>query len=155
MSQYNQRERGAAGIWYGVVNEKGNFSVLARLTSLSGSGGEVIRGEGFCLKQADVSTITCKVFDLGIDKDNPAGTPVLPDPALSPTVNIFDSLVMTGWNKDNFGYNFRHDVVPAYDSYVGTGLEGAWFLLEYKLTLVDNTVMWLKVKVKTTLIQTP
>lgn len=128
---------------FGIVNEDGSFSVLGRVCSLDGTGVEVVRGEGNCLKQADVNSITCKVFDLGTDPDNLTGTPVPPDPTVLVSSAIRDSLQRVGWKEDLWGWNFRHDVDP---SYVPTG--GNWYLIEYKLTPVSGGPMWRRVKVK-------
>lgn len=140
-----------AATWYGDVNEDGSYSVLARVTSLDGSGTEVRPEEGPCLTQADVSTITCKVFALGTNKNNPSGTEITPAPTLTPAANIFDTLRTTGWPtpSDPDGYNFRHDLSP---TYAPNG--GEWYLLEYKFTLTGGGVIWLKVKVRSAPVQT-
>lgn len=140
-----------AKTYYGLVNEDGSFSVLARLTSLDGSGDQVQPREGNCLTQDDVLSITCKIFDLGTDKDNEAGTPLSPDPTVTVSDSIFDTLRTVGWptDRDYAGYNFRHDIEP---TYVPTG--GNWYLLEYKISLSGGGTSWLRVKVKALAVQT-
>lgn len=144
-----------AGTWYGEVNEDGSFSILARITALDAAGQEVVPREGPCLTQADVASIACRVFDLGRNKDNPAGSEVLPAPTLTPAANIFDTLRTSGWplDRDIWGYNFRHDVSPIYDGSPGTASLGEWYLLEYKITLTNGGIVWLRVKVKTVAVQ--
>lgn len=133
------------GVFFAEVNEDGSFSVLGRVCSLTGTGDTVNDREGPCLKQADVSTIACKVYDLGTNKDADTGTPVTPDPALTPAANLYDTLQTLGWDtyKDPAGYNFRHDVAP---TYVPTG--GNWYALEYLITLTGGGKVWRKVRVK-------
>ncbi len=133
----------------GKVSEDGTFSVLARITSLDGTGLEVVAGEGNVLTQADIASITCKVFDLGTNRNNTSGTEVTPAPSLAVATNVFDTLRTTGWGQDSYGYNFRHDVSA---SYVPDG--GEWVLLEYKITLTAGGVAWLKVKVYAEAVQT-
>ena len=132
--------------WYGSVPEDGSFYILSRLAALEGTGSEYVAGEGNVLKQADVSTITCKVYSLGTNKDNESGTEVTPAPTLTAAANLFDTLRTVGWptGDDCYGYNFRHDVGP---TYVPNPEE--WYLLEYKITLTGGGVVWMSVKVKT------
>lgn len=135
-----------AAVWFGKVNEDGSFSVLARVTALEGTGTEVQAEEGPSLKQVDVSAITCKVYDLGTNRDAQTGTPVAPDPVLTPAANLFDTLRTSGWptKRDKAGYNFRHDVAATYC----TSPEN-WYLLEYKFTVTGGGVIWLEVRVET------
>jgi hypothetical protein len=139
-----------AATFFGRVNEDGNFSVLARVCALEGSGAQVAPEEGYCLTQADVSSIVCKVFDLGSDRDNAAGTPVTPDPAVTVSASVYDALQTNGWptTQDQAGYNFRFDVSPAY-----APAANEWYLLEFKFTLSGGGIAWLRVKVKTVPVQ--
>lgn len=127
-----------------VVNEDGSWSALSRLCALQGSGEEVKPGEGPVLLQADVASITCKVYDLGTDPDA-AGSEVTPAPTLTPAANLFDTLRTVGWPtaQDRFGYNFRHDVAT---TFVPTG--GNWYRNEYRLVLDDGAVLWLVGRVR-------
>lgn len=135
----------SAAVFYGKVNEDGTFSVLARVTSLDGSGAEVRPGEGALLQQADVSAITCKVYDLGSSRHADAGTEVTPAPTVTVATSVLDVPVTTGWSvpDDPHGYNFRHDVAAAY-----APSSGVWYLLEYKFTMAGGGVAWLRVKVR-------
>lgn len=141
-----------AGTWYGRVNQNGAFSILARVCSLDGTGPEVLPPEGNTILQADVVAITCKIFALGTDKNNPAGVEETPTPTLSPGTNILDTLSVSGWptDEDEYGYNFRHDVVFEY-----VPASDVWYLLEYRFVLTNGAVIWLRAKVKTVQIQTP
>lgn len=127
------------------VHEDGSFSVLARVTSLDATGDEQALGEGGCVQQADVSSIACKVYSLGTDPDNLAGTEVTPAPTVAVASSVLDTLRTAGWTKDTYGYNFRHDVAPAY-----VPNPNEYYLVEYKFTLVTGgAVAFLKVLVKT------
>lgn len=132
-----------ATVHYGECNEDGPYSALARVTSLSGTGSEHVQGEGPVIKVADVSSITCKVFDLGTDRDAATGVEVTPAPTLT-SANVFDTLRTAGWDVPNdlVGYNFRHDVGAAY-----VADPDEWRLVEYKITLTDATVIWLEFRV--------
>lgn len=135
-----------ANTWVGAVNEDGSFSILARVVSLDGAGIQVNADEGNCLLPADVSSITCKVFSLGDNKDATTGTEITPDPTLTPNGNLFSTLRTAGWPvlTDPAGYNFRHDVAA---SYVPNPNE--WYQVEYQFTLAVGGTAWGRVKVKT------
>lgn len=132
-------------IW-GEADEDCSFSILARLCALSGSGSEYGAGEGNVLQQADVSTITCKVFDLSTDKDATTGVEVTPAPTVTVSTSVFDTLRTVGWptDDDQHGYNFRHDLGVAYAADGG----GEWRLVEYVVTLTDGTVAAIEARVK-------
>jgi hypothetical protein len=137
-----------AVIYYGEVNEDGPFSALNRVCSLNGSGDEQATGEGPVIQVADVDTITCKVFDIGTDRDATTGTEVTPAPTLT-SANVFDTLRTSGWEQDDYGYNFRHDVAASY-----LADPGEWRLIEYKITLTGGEVSWIEWRVKTKAKQT-
>lgn len=140
-----------AGTWYATVNEDGSFSILSRVCSLAGTGETVAAREGPTLVQADVSSITAKIFALGTSKDNQSGTEITPAPTLTMTDNLYDELQTSGWpiEEDAAGYNFRFDVSPIY---VPNG--GEWYKVEVKVTLIGGGVAWLEGYVKTTRLQT-
>lgn len=140
-----------AQTWYGSVNEDGSYSILARVCALEGSGSELAVGEGNAVQQADISTITAKVFSLGTNKNSTSGTEVTPAPTLTAAANIFNTLRTVGWPtvEDQHGYNFRLDIGPTH-----TANGNEWYLTEIKFTLTSGTVIWLPVKVKTQLMQT-
>lgn len=131
--------------FYGSVPEDGTFSILARITSLDGTGEELAPGEGALLKQADVSAITCKVYDLGASRAAEAGTAITPDPTVTVSNVIFDTVRTVGWSEDPYGYNFRHDLAVDY-----VPNSDRWYLFEYKFTLLAGGTAWLRVKVKAT-----
>lgn len=133
----------SALVWYFEQHEDGPFSVLGRVTSLAGSGEEVIQGEGPVIQQADVSTITAKVFELA-DQYAEAGTEVTPAPTLTAAANIFDTLRTAGWRSDPHGYNFRHDLGAAY-----LADPGEWRCVEYKITLTGGEIIWIEARIKT------
>ena len=139
-------EATGAKTWYAKVDEGGTFSILARVTALQGTGVQVLPEEGSCLKQVDLASIVCKVFDLGSNPDATAGILITPSPTVSAAANVFDSLQINGWltREDSSGYNFRHDVSATY-----VQLPDEWYLIEYKFTLTGGSIVWLKVKVKT------
>jgi hypothetical protein len=115
---------------FGVTwKEDGDATVLARLTARNGTGAATGEdGEGNWLEQADVDTITCKVFDMDDDPDTAIATPTV-------TVSsaIQDTPVTTNviWTKDTVGYNFIHDLAA---SNFPTG--GRRYRVEYTVTLV-------------------
>ena len=127
----------------GVVNEDGTWSVLARVCSLDGSGDEHRVGEGNAIEAADVSTITCKVYDLGTDETTDPGVEVTPAPTVTVATSVLDALRTTGWPVDRIGYNFRHDLGPTYSA---TG--GEWRRAEYVITLTGGGVIVLNALVQ-------
>ena len=130
-------------VHYGECSEDGPFSFLARVCSLSGTGSEVVQGEGPVILAADVSTVTCKVYDLGTERDADTGTEITPAPTLT-SANVF-ALRTAGWvEQPPNGYNFRHDVAAAY-----LADPGEWRLFEYEITLTDGALICLELRVKT------
>lgn len=139
----------AVAVYYGKVNEDSDFSVLARVTSLDGSGSEYRPGEGNCLQAADINTITCAVYSLGTNRENESGTEVTPAPTVTVSSAIFSTLRTVGWELDRVGYNFRHDLAATY-----VPNPNEWYLVEYKITLSGGGVVWIKAKVKTNPVRT-
>lgn len=129
--------------WYGRVPEGGPFSILARVTAINGSGDLVLSKEGYCITQADVSSITCKVYSLGTNK-TAEGTEITPAPTVVVADSIFDTLQLVGWGADSYGYNFRHDVAA---DYVPNAHE--WYVFEYDINLDTGGVILLQVQVET------
>src|SRR5262245_60612098 len=136
-----------ASILYAEVVEDFPFSALFRVTSLSGTGAEVVQGEGPLVKQADVASVTCKVFDLGTDRDADTGVEVTPAPTYS-AANVFDTLRTAGWpglpERDLFGYNARFDVAATF-----LADPEEWRLIEWTITLTDGSPVPLQARVKT------
>lgn len=128
------------------IREDGHCSMLARVTAIEGSGTQVTGDLGKPVLQADVSTITCKVFDLGTDPNATSGTEVGSAPSVVVASTIFDTLQTTGWdvNLDSSGYNFRHAIAGA--TYFTDG--GDYFAIEYKFTLTSATVFWVVYRVQ-------
>lgn len=139
-----------AGTWYGEANQNGAYSLLARATSLDGTGQQCNVWEGNCLTQADVNAIVAHVYDLGTDKTAPSGTPVLPNPTVSVAANIFNTLQTIGWpvQVDYFGWNFRLDLQGLYAANANH-----WYLIEVELTLTNGQIVWLRFIVKAVSIQ--
>ena len=92
-----------------VWHEDGSCTALARVTARDATGAATgISGEGKWVKQADLSTITCKVFDRSSSTpDTAIATPTV---TISSAIN--DTPVTDGvlWTEDSTGYNFLHDL---------------------------------------------
>ena len=130
---------------YGEADEDGIATVFTRLAGLDGSGSEYKPGEGKAFQQADVSSIACKVFEIA-SRDAEAGTEITPAPTVTVAGSIFDTLRTVGWDtsKDAHGYNFRHDLQPAF-----LADPGEWRCIEYKFTLATGGIAWLEARIKT------
>lgn len=90
--------------------EDSSCEVLARLTARNATGEYTgVRGEGRWIQQADVTSITAKVYDLTDDPDMEAPEELV----LDKTIVILDVPDESGevW-KDDIGYNFRHHMTP-------------------------------------------
>lgn len=117
--------------------EDGDCTILARVTARDGSGAATgVSGEGNWLEPADVSSITCKVFDLNGET---------PDtPSTAPTVTVGDAILdppitaETLWTQDATGYNFLHDLAAS-----NFPLGDHRYLVEYKFTLTGGAVFHL------------
>lgn len=129
-------------------NEDGSATALARMTARDGSGSATgVAGEGNWLQQADLSSITCAVFDL---------TSATPDTAVAtPTVTISSAILNTPvtstaiWCRDSVGYNFLHDLPP---TVFPTG--GHLYRVEYKFTTTGGAVGWLLMEGLATAVRT-
>ena len=141
----NNRYAGAVTVT-GEVNQNGTFTCLGRIVSLDGTGEQVGNDKAPCIAQADVSAITAKVWFLGNDPGNQTPTAVSPDPTVTVSSAISDTLLTNGWDTgiDSYGYNFRFDVAATYPT-VGD----AWYQIEFRILLTSGTVIWLRYKVHT------
>jgi len=114
-------------------NEDGDATCLGRVTARNGTGAATgVDGEGNFIKQADVSAIERKIFDL--DGSTP-DTPVTTNPTIS-TV-ILDTPVTTNvlWTKDSTGFNFLDDIAGS-NFPVGENR----YRIEYKFTLTGGAI---------------
>lgn len=117
--------------------EDGSATALARLVARDATGAATgISGEGKWIKQADLSAITCAIYDLNS---------ATPDTATStPTVTISSAVIDTPvtdgviWDEDLTGYNFLYDF-PANSFPIG----GRLYRVEFKVTTTGNAVLWL------------
>ena len=92
-----------------IWSEDATATCLGRLTARNGTGAATGRaGEGKFLKQADISAITCKVFDL----DSATPDTAVATPAVTISSAILDAPDTTDviWTVDSWGYNFIHDI---------------------------------------------
>jgi hypothetical protein len=116
----------------GVAYEDGGCSIMGRITGLDGEN----------IVQADISTITCAVFDRS---GTAAGTP-----AIVVADSVFDTLQTDSrWTINDVGYNFRHDVAA---SILATG--GEEYTFEYKFTPASGEVFQVMSRVRTIGIRT-
>ena len=121
-------------LFYIRWQEDSTPTVLGRITAPNGTGAATgVDGEGNWLKQADISTITCKVFDLSSAAPN---TPVA-EPTVDKTVAVLDTPVTTNvvWTEDTVGYNFTHQLL---NTIFATGEHT--YRVEYKVTLTGGAV---------------
>lgn len=90
-------------------HEDGTATVLGRATARNGSGSPTgVRTEGNFLKQSNVSTITCAVYDRS--SSTPANA--IETPTVTISTSVLDTVVTTSvlWDEDTVGYNFLHDL---------------------------------------------
>lgn len=120
-------------------NEDGSATALARITSRNGSGSATgVNGEGNWLQQADLSTVTCKVFQKGGNAMSVVATPTV-----TITSAVLDTPVTTNvlWTEDTTGYNFIHDLA---NTNFPTG--GYEYIVEYTFTTSGGEVFHLVFK---------
>ena len=108
----------ATKVFVGSINEDGSFSLLGRLTAFDGTGAaSPLAYEGNLVKQADLSTVTIKLFNLDSD------TPTTPEQTATLTISavVFDTLQTTGiWTLlktsggVSLGGNFKYDVAASW-----------------------------------------
>lgn len=117
-----------------TFNEDGSATFLAVLGADNGSG-SVITGGGLgkWLQQANISSISCNVYDV-TDSD----TEVTPAPSITVSDVIFDTVQTDGaaWSLDDnaLGYNFKATLAP---TYFPTG--GHVYRVEFYFTLSGGT----------------
>jgi len=114
--------------------EDSDVTVLGRITSRTGSGAATgVAGEGNFLQQADVTSITWKVFDLQ------SATPDTAITSGTSTVStvVLDTVVTTSvlWTKDTTGYNFAQDMAAS-----NFPIGDRTYRLEFVVTLTGGAV---------------
>lgn len=95
--------------------EDGSATALARVCARDATGAATgVSGEGNWIKQADLSSIGCKVFDLSEANPTNPRTPIL-SPAVVVSSAILDVPVTNGliWDVDGTGYNVIYDLSGA------------------------------------------
>lgn len=115
-------------------HEDSDATVLGRITARNGSGSATgVNGEGNWLQQADVTSITWKIFDLQSATPEIAAT----SGTVTISTSVLDTPVATNviWVQDAIGYNFIHDLAA---SNFPTG--GRDYRLEYVATLTGGEV---------------
>src|SRR6185369_576143 len=89
--------------------EDGSATVLARVCADDATGQATgVKGEGYFVKIADLSTITCKVFDMSEASPTNPRTPIT-TPMVTISTSVLDTPVTDGilWDVDDVGYNFK------------------------------------------------
>jgi len=118
-------------------NEDSSATVLGRITARNGSGSATgVDGEGNWLQIADISTITCAVYDLD-DSDTP--NTAIATPTVTISSAVLDTPVTTAvlWTKDSTGYNFIYDLLPAHFPTGNNRYE-----VEFTITLAGDIVVF-------------
>lgn len=111
--------------------EDGTATLLGRITARNGTGAATgVAGEGNWIKQADVSTITCKSIDVTNDP-TAATTQTITSSAIIDTPVTSTAL----WTVDSTGYNFLWD---APSSIFATG--GHKYRIEVSVTTTGSEV---------------
>lgn len=109
--------------------------ILARITASDGSGAATgVNGEGNWLQQADLSTVTCKVFDIT------GQTVTVSTPTVTISSDVKDTPITSSalWTQDTTGYNFIHTIANTYFPSAGHR-----YRVEYKFTTTGGTVFHL------------
>ena len=115
-------------------NEDGSATVLGRITARDGSGAATgVNGEGNWLQQADITSITAKIFDL----DSATPDTATATPTVTISTDVLDTPVTTNviWTVDSTGYNFVHDLAST--SFPSGNRQ---YRVEYEVTLTGGTV---------------
>ena len=115
----------------------GSATVIGRVTARNGSGAATgISGEGKFVQQADLSTITAKVFEKDADG---VFVEITPAPTVTVATAILDTVDTTNeiWTVDTIGHNFIHDLGAVYFPNGGKIVKA-----EYKFTYVGGDVGW-------------
>ena len=119
-------------------NEDGSATVYGRLMARDATGQSII-GQGKCLTQADLASITYAVFD-----ETEPGTEIVTSGTVTISSSIFDTLQTSDndpvWSF-NRGFNFRHDLGP---ECFPRG--DRTYVVEYKITTTGGTVGWARYK---------
>lgn len=119
-----------------IFHEDSAATILGRLTARSGlaSGSATgVPGEGRWLQQADITSITCAVFDE--DAAGTADTTAIATPTVTISTSVLDTPVTSNeiWTKGGPGYNFLHDL-----AYTNFPTGGNTYRVEYEVTLADS-----------------
>lgn len=90
-------------VYPAIWQQNGTCILLGRITAADGTGAATGgAGEGNWIKQADISAITCKVFDRSVSGSTPTTVSIT-------TAAILDTPVTSSvlWTQDAVGYNFE------------------------------------------------
>lgn len=122
--------------------EDGSCDIRARIMAKDATGSTANSGEGYALRQADLSAISLSVYDITSE-----GSPTLVTGPGTLTIAsvISNSLVTTAalWKADTYGYNFAYVLPPA-----SFPAGGRIYQAEFKFTTTGGAVGWLKVRGK-------
>jgi hypothetical protein len=116
--------------------EDGAATCLARVTADDASGSATgISGEGKWIRQADLSSISCAVFDESSSTPDTA----IATPSIVVSSVIIDTPVTDGvlWDVDPIGYNFKC-VMAAASFPTGSHI----YRIEFKFTTTGSAVFW-------------
>lgn len=117
--------------------EDGTAVIRARVSGHDGTGNATgVPGEGYFLKQADLSSISCLVYDV-------TGSSSVATPSVTISSAILDTPDTTAakWRKGGTGYNFQHTLA-------GTNFPtgGSTYRVEYLFTTTGGNKYWLKIE---------
>lgn len=118
-----------------VWQQNGTAKALARVCADDATGAATgVSGEGNWVKQADLSGITCKVFDRS-SKTTP-DTPIA-TPTVTPASSIIDTPVTDGkiWDLDTVGYNFTFTLASG--NFPSAGHK---YLVEFTFTTTGGSI---------------
>lgn len=114
-----------------IWNEDGSASCLGRATAHDATGAATgITGEGKFIKQADLSTIICEVFDMTNVRTSVA-TPTVTISSVILDTPVTDEVI---WTRGSTGYNFHHDLAET-----NFPIGGHVYLVEYYFATTGGT----------------
>lgn len=124
------------GVFFVKFREDSSAELLGRIAARTGTGAATgVDGEGNWLKQADITSVNRKVFDLsGATPDTPTS-----DSNLTVATVVLDTPVTTNlvWTEDTVGYNFLDQLSASLFAE-----EEHEIRVEYKVTLTSGQVFF-------------
>jgi hypothetical protein len=121
--------------------EDGSAYVFARVAAYDGTGAATgIDGEGKWIKQADLASISCDVFNITPGYATPTTAVASPTVTISSAIQDTPVTSRENWTIDDIGWNFFFHLAPTNFATPGK------YVAEFYFTTTGSAKWWLQVE---------